>query len=51
MSDIVTFETRGRIVLITLNRPESTPGDLTPTEFDLRWNQTNQPQAAERLNY
>ena len=29
-----------------LNRPHSAHGDLTPTEFALIWNQTNQPTAA-----
>ncbi len=28
------------------NRPHTAHGDLTPTEFALRWNQTNQPIAA-----
>lgn len=28
------------------NRPHSAHGDLTPTEFALRWNQTHQPQVA-----
>jgi len=28
------------------NRPHTAHGDLTPTEFALRWNQINQPTAA-----
>ncbi len=28
------------------NRPHTAHGDLTPTEFALRWNQINQPRAA-----
>lgn len=30
------------------NRPHSAHGELTPTEFALRWTATNQPEAAQR---
>ena len=28
------------------NRPHTAHGELTPTEFALRWDQTHQPRAA-----